>query len=921
MESKKLFLLDAYALIFRAYHAMKYSPRFTSQGMNTSAIFGFVNTLEEILKKENPTHIAVCFDPAGKTFRHEIFPEYKAGREATPEDIKVAVPYIKDIVRAYGIPVVEVAGYEADDVIGTLAEKSAAAGFSTYIMSPDKDLCQLVTESIKVYRPGYKGQPAEIRGVKEVCEIFGVERPKQVIDLLALMGDKVDNIAGCPGVGEKTASKLILEYGSVENLIANTDRLKGALKARVEENADNILFSKQLATIRTDAPAELDEQSFARHPVDEESIRRLFTELEFRTLLSRVLGDKPAATAKQPEKPAQASLFDNPEQPESDTLPQTDMLTGKYRLATEADLSELVDEAVAAGNAGFSFTITAGEAMRAEIKGVAVATAPDKAFYVAFPDQESAESAAAELRRLLESQTLGKASDDLKKAAIVLRKRLNIALSAPYYDTTVAHYLLQPEMGHSLERLTEIYLHKTLPSPFIPDGAKPNRFDATADLPPEAMTEAACARACAALSLRPLLDRQLEEEGMTSLLADIELPLISVLADMEMEGVRIDVDALRAYSASLSDKLAAIERQCVELAGVAFNVSSPAQVGEVLFERLKIDAKAKKTRTGHYSTAEDVLERLTGRHPLVSKILEYRKLRKLLSTYVDALPALINPETGKIHTTFNQTVTATGRLSSANPNLQNIPIRNEEGREIRKAFIPDDGHTFFSADYSQIELRIVANISGDEAMVGAFLAGDDIHRATAAKIFREPIDAVTDDQRRKAKTANFGMIYGISAFGLSERLQIPRSEAKEIIDGYFRTFPGVSRFMDESVEHARNRGFVTTLFGRRRRLPDINSRNAVVRGYAERNAINAPIQGTAADIIKIAMIRIFRRFKEEGLRSKMILQVHDELNFDVVPGEENAVAGIVRQEMENAYKSTVPLIADCGFGANWLEAH
>ena len=919
MEQKKLFLLDAYALIFRAYHAMKYSPRFTSGGMNTSAIFGFVNTLEEVLRKENPTHIAVCFDPAGKTFRHEMFADYKAGREATPEDIKVAVPYIKDIIRAYGIPVVEKEGYEADDVIGTLATMSRSRGFSTFIMSPDKDLSQLVDPSVKIYRPGYKGQPAEVRGEKEVCDVFGINRPTQVIDILALMGDKVDNIVGCPGVGEKTASKLILEFDSVENLIANTDKLKGALKTKVESNVDNILFSKKLATICTEVPIEFDEEAYSRHPVDEAAIRDIFGKLEFRSLLSRVLGDK--AEAKPAPKPAPAfgelSLFGNDmtDAAAAEAEPAPTEHTCKTIIATDANIDELVDKALSHKTIGIHMVCTAPNAMEAVPAGIAVALSPDEAFYL-----EATEESAFDILRILKSETVEKVGINLKFDMVVA---LNIAekLAAPYYDVAIAHYLLQPEMSHSINRLAEIYLKKILPDYQLPATAKANKFNPALSLEIEDIAKVACARAAACLELKPVFDKKLEEEKMAHLLHDIELPLVEVLADMEHTGVRIDTDALAAYSKALTQRLADIERTCIDLAGIQFNVGSPAQVGEVLFDRLKIDEKAKKTKTGQYSTTEEVLEKLSGKHPIVGKILEFRKIKKLLSTYVNALPELINPHTGKIHTTYNQTVTATGRLSSTNPNLQNIPIRNDDGREIRKAFIPDDGHSFFSADYSQIELRIVANISKDEALVEAFLAGEDIHRATAAKIFHERTEDVADDQRRKAKTANFGMIYGISAFGLSERLQIPRSEAKQLIEGYFKTFPGVRRFMDQSIEMAKEKGFVTTLFGRRRMLPDITSRNAVVRGYAERNAINAPIQGTAADIIKIAMNRIYRRFDREGIRSKMLLQVHDELNFDVVPGEEDAVARIVKEEMEAAFCGTVPLVADCGSGANWLEAH
>ena len=919
MEQKKLFLLDAYALIFRAYHAMKYSPRFTSGGMNTSAIFGFVNTLEEVLRKENPTHIAVCFDPAGKTFRHEMFADYKAGREATPEDIKVAVPYIKDIIRAYGIPVVEKEGYEADDVIGTLATMSRSRGFSTFIMSPDKDLSQLVDPSVKIYRPGYKGQPAEVRGEKQVCDVFGINRPIQVIDILALMGDKVDNIVGCPGVGEKTASKLFLEFDSVENLIANTDKLKGALKTKVESNVDNILFSKKLATICTEVPIEFDEEAYSRHPVAEAAIRDIFGKLEFRSLLSRVLGDKAETKPAPKPKPAfgELSLFgdDMTDAAAAEAEPTPTEHTCKTTIATDANIDELVDKALSQKTIGIHMVCTAPNAMEAVPAGIAVALSPDEAFYL-----EATEESAFDILRILKSETVEKVGINLKFDMVVA---LNIAekLAAPYYDVAIAHYLLQPEMSHSINRLAEIYLKKILPDYQLPATAKANKFNPALSLEIEDIAKVACARAAACLELKPVFDKKLEEEKMAHLLHDIELPLVEVLADMEHTGVRIDTDALAAYSKALTQRLADIERACIDLAGIQFNVGSPAQVGEVLFDKLKIDEKAKKTKTGQYSTTEEVLEKLSGRHPIVGKVLEFRKIKKLLSTYVNALPELINPQTGKIHTTYNQTVTATGRLSSTNPNLQNIPIRNDDGREIRKAFIPDDGHSFFSADYSQIELRIVANISKDEALVEAFLAGEDIHRATAAKIFHERTEDVPDDQRRKAKTANFGMIYGISAFGLSERLQIPRSEAKQLIEGYFKTFPGVRRFMDQSIEMAKEKGFVTTLFGRRRMLPDITSRNAVVRGYAERNAINAPIQGTAADIIKIAMNRIYRRFDREGIRSKMLLQVHDELNFDVVPGEEDSVSRIVKEEMEAAFSGTVPLVADCGSGANWLEAH
>lgn len=921
MDNKKLFLLDAYALIFRAYHALKYSPRFTSKGMNTSAIFGFVNTLEEVLRKENPTHIAVCFDPPGPTFRHEMYPDYKAGREATPEDIRIAVPYIKDIIRAMRIPIVEVDGYEADDVIGTLARASVDNGFETFIMSSDKDLSQLVGETVKIYRPGMRGAAPEVRGIAEVCNIFGIDRPDQVIDILALMGDKVDNIPGCPGVGEVTASKLIKEFGSVENLIANTDRLKGALKKKVEDNVDNIRFSRTLAEINTHAPVNVDCDQLARQPLDADALRSIFDELEFKSLATRIIGDAAPASATPAPKakpkptntqPVIGSLFDDLLEPEADEIAIEGQVEGEFIFADSDNVARLVDEATALGTFGFYCVTTAADAMNAALKGIAVATSPSRAFFLTYSGNESL------VERIL-SCNATKVGNDVKRDIIVARRH-GIAFAEPFYDTAIAHYLLQPEMNHSLERIAEIYLAEELPKIALPPTAKKS-FDFAAELAPDDYYNVVCAYAAANLRLRARFDELLDKEGMTQLLTDIEFPLVPVLADMEMTGVRIDTDALRAYSETLTASLTDIEAECQQLAGTTFNVGSPAQVGEILFDRLKIDDKAKKTARGQYSTTEEVLEHLRMRHPIVGKILEYRKLKKLLSTYVNALPLLINPSTGKIHTTYNQTVTATGRLSSTNPNLQNIPIRNEEGREIRKAFIPDDGHVFFSADYSQIELRLVANMSQDRSMVDAFLAGEDIHRATAAKIFHERIDDVTADQRRKAKTANFGMIYGISAFGLSERLQIPRAEAKAIIEGYFATFPGVRKYMDDCIERTRATGYVTTLFGRRRILPDINSRNAVVRGYAERNAINAPIQGTAADIIKIAMIRIFRRFNDEGIRSKMILQVHDELNFDVLPDELDRVRQIVKTEMENAASFTVPLVADCDTGNNWLEAH
>ncbi|MBQ6167509.1 MAG: DNA polymerase I [Muribaculaceae bacterium] len=945
-SSKKLLLLDAYALIFRAYYAMIRSPRVTSTGIDTSAVFGFVNTLQDLLKREQPSHIAVCFDPpGGKTFRHESYEPYKANRDKTPEGILVAVPYIKRILQAYGIPIFEVEGYEADDVIGTLSHQAEQQGFFTYMVTGDKDFGQLVTPNIKVFDPLKK----EILGVEEVNAKYGIHSPSQLIDILGLMGDSADNIPGCPGVGPKTAEKLIQEYGSIENLLEHTDQLKGALQQKVKDNAEQIRMSKWLATIITDVPVTLDAEALSRKSTDLEALRTVFDELEFRTLTQRLIDggeanaglknaetQNPASqttpvTPANPTTPAnhpkpahgqQLSLFDLDEpaaeaQPEVPKYQSLDSVAHDYRLITSPlEVATVVSDLEDAPRIAVSMAGAGDNAMNFKILSIALCAAPHKAVCIKCDDRKDI---LAPLAPLFGGKTCI-VSSDIKRLMVVLSQH-GIQFAAPYYDTSIAHYLLQPERGHSTAEVAYEMLHYTaitLESLLGPKGRnqlKPQQ------LAPEAIMRWACENADLTLQLPDVLDNALREQGAYQLLADIELPLVQVLASMELAGARIDVKALNEYSVTLTEQMNKLDQECQQLAGAPFNTASPAQVGEVLFDHLKIDPKAKKTKTGQYSTTEDILLKLRFRHPLVGKILELRGIRKLLSTYVNALPALINPKTGRIHTTYNQTVTATGRLSSTNPNLQNIPVRSDDGKEIRRAFIPADGNVFFSADYSQIELRLVADMSHDETMLDAFAHGHDIHAITAARIYHKPLEEVTGDERRKAKTANFGILYGISAFGLAQRLDIPRDEAKMLIDGYYTTFPKVRDYIDRSIAQARQNGYVTTLYGRRRMLPDINSRNAVVRGFSERNAINAPIQGTAADVIKLAMVRIFKRFQDESVRSKMILQVHDELNFDVIPSELETVQRIVIEEMEGVYKGNVRLTASHGAASNWLDAH
>ena len=924
----KLFLLDAYALIYRAYYAFIKNPRINSKGFNTSAILGFVNTLEDVLKKEDPTHIGVAFDPAGPTFRHEAYEEYKAQREETPEAIRLSVPIIKDIIRAYRIPILEVAGYEADDVIGTLATKAGKQGIKTYMMTPDKDYGQLVTENVFMYRPKYGDKEFEVMGVEEVKAKFDIESPSQVIDMLGLMGDSADNIPGCPGVGEKTAQKLISQFGSIENLIENTDQLKGAIKTKVESNIEKIKFSKFLATIKIDVPVVLNLDELKRETPDEAKLREIFEELEFRTLIERIFKtEKKVASKPAMKQEMQGDLFgfftdESTEELKNSNLRRLQDIDYDYQLIDNEDkLDDFLRNILTKDFFCLDTETTGSDAMAAELVGMSFSFEENHAFYIPVPNKrEEAQKLVNKVKPLFENEKTLKIGQNIKYDMNVLAS-YGVELKGKLFDTMIAHYVLQPELHHGMDYLAEVYLkYETIKIEEL-IGPKGKNQRNMRDLPPTEVYKYACEDADVTLKLKNILEKELAENNVKELFEEIEMPLVPVLAYMERNGVRIDTEALKETSRHFTVRMRQIEEEIYALAGMEFNVSSPKQVGEVLFDRLKIVEKAKKTKTGQYVTSEEVLESLKGKHEIVEKILSYRGLKKLLSTYIDTLPELINPQTGRIHTSFNQTVTATGRLSSSNPNLQNIPIRNEDGKEIRKAFIPDDGCEFFSADYSQIELRIMAHLSQDKHMIEAFNNQQDIHAATAAKIYKKNIEDVTKEERSKAKTANFGIIYGISVFGLAERLNVDRREAKDLIDGYFENYPQVKEYMDMSINAAREKGYIETIFKRKRFLPDINSRNAVVRGYAERNAINAPIQGSAADIIKVAMIRIYKRFMEEGIRSKMILQVHDELNFSVLPEEKEKVQQIVIAEMEAAYKMKVPLLADCGWGQNWLEAH
>lgn len=933
-QNSKLFLLDAYALIYRAYYAFIKNPRINSKGFNTSAILGFVNTLEEVLKKENPTHIGVAFDPPGPTFRHEAFEQYKAQREETPEAIRLSVPIIKDIIKAYRIPILEVAGYEADDVIGTLATEAGNQGITTYMMTPDKDYGQLVTDHVFMYRPKYGDKEFEVMGVEQVKAKFDIQSPAQVIDMLGLMGDSSDNIPGCPGVGEKTAQKLIAEFGSIENLLEHTDQLKGALKTKVETNREMIIFSKFLATIKVDVPIRLDMNSLVREQADEDTLRKIFEELEFRTLMERIFKKESSPASpiagtlfNQENGPVQGNLFeeftpDHTNEEKKSNLESLNSLRHDYQLIdTEEKRNEIIKKLLTSEILALDTETTGTDPMDAELVGMSFSITENQAFYVPVPaEREEAIKIVREFEPVFKNEKSLKVGQNIKYDMLVLQN-YGIEVRGKLFDTMVAHYVLQPELRHNMDYLAEIYLHYQTIHIEELIGPKGKGQKNMRDLSPQEVYLYACEDADVTLKLKNILEQELKKNDAEKLFYEIEMPLVPVLVNIESNGVRLDTEALKQSSEHFTTRLQSIEKEIYTLAEGEFNIASPKQVGEILFDKLKIVEKAKKTKTGQYVTSEEVLESLRNKHDIIGKILEYRGLKKLLSTYIDALPQLINPKTGRIHTSFNQTVTATGRLSSSNPNLQNIPIRDEDGKEIRKAFIPDDGCSFFSADYSQIELRIMAHLSEDKNMIDAFLSGYDIHAATAAKIYKVDIKEVTADMRRKAKTANFGIIYGISVFGLAERMNVDRKEAKELIDGYFETYPQVKSYMDKSIQVAREHGYVETIFHRKRFLPDINSRNAVVRGYAERNAINAPIQGSAADIIKVAMARIYERFKAEGLKAKMILQVHDELNFSVPAKEKEIVEQVVIEEMEKAYRMHVPLKADCGWGTNWLEAH
>ena len=919
----KLFLFDAYALIYRAYYAFIKNPRINSKGMNTSAVLGFCNTLHEVLTKERPTYLGVAFDPHGPTFRSEAYAQYKAQREETPEDIRRSVPVIKEVLAAMRIPVIEAEGFEADDVIGTLARQADREGLKTYMLTPDKDYGQLVGGNVVMYRPRHGGG-YETLDADGVCRKYGISSTSQVVDMLGLMGDAADNIPGCPGVGEKTAVKLLLQFGSVDALLERTAELKGALKKKVEENAEQIRFSKFLATIRTDAPVSLDLDALRVTEPDADALRKIFAELEFKTLSDRFINKIENFKNKANQ---QLDLFavntdEEAGDAEKSALKTLNDTPHAYHLVDrEEDMLKIRDFFMTKSFLSLDTETTSTDAIDAELVGLSFSVKENEAYYVPVPaERKEAEKIVNIFKPVYECAEILKIGQNIKYDLEVLAA-YGVELAGGMFDTMIAHYLLQPELRHNMDYMAEVYLgYRTIHIDEL-IGPKGKNQRSMRELKPEEVYEYAAEDADVTLRLKNLLEPRLREAGVWQLFSEVEMPLVRVLASMELSGVRLDTASLKETSQILTQRMTDIEQDIYRLAGEEFNIASPRQVGEILFGKMKIVEKPKKTKTGQYVTSEEVLQQLRGKNEIVGKILEHRGLKKLLGTYVDALPKLVNPRTGHIHTSFNQTVTATGRLSSSDPNLQNIPVRGEDGKEIRKAFVPEEGCLFFSADYSQIELRVMAHLSGDENMREAFREGHDIHAATAAKIYHETIDTVTRDQRTKAKRANFGIIYGITVFGLAERLDISRKEATELIDGYFATFPRVADYMEQAKAAAREKGYAETLMHRRRYLPDISSHNATVRGFAERNAINAPIQGTAADIIKIAMVRIYERFRHEGLRSKMILQVHDELNFSVYPDEKERVEQIVLEEMQGAYPLDVPLTADCGWGANWLEAH
>ena len=918
----RLFLLDAYALIYRSYYAFLKNPRINSKGLNTSAIMGFVNTLNEVITKEQPTYMAVAFDH-GKTFRHEAFPAYKAQREETPEDIRASVPIIKDILEAYHIPVLQADGFEADDVIGTLATAAGREGIETYMLTPDKDYGQLVGGNVYIYRPRHGGG-YDTLGESEVTQKYGIATTAQVIDLLALMGDSADNFPGCPGVGEKTAAKLITQFGSIDNMLAHTDEIKGKLREKVEGAVDDIRMSRFLATIRTDVPIALDLEKMKMTSPDEERLEKIFQELEFRALTDKII-KKVKNTPKKDD--LQLDLFgefaaESQGEPKNASILGLKETPHDYQLIeSEEEARKIRDYFLTKEILSFDTETTSTNAIDAELVGLSFAVEEFKAVYVAVPaEREAAQRMVDIFRPLYEDEHIMKVGQNVKYDYEVLR-RYGIEVRGPMFDTMLAHYIVQPELHHNMDYMAETLLgYQTIHiDQLIGPRGKGQR--SMRDLQPQEVYEYAAEDADVTLRLKNVLEQKLKEVDGERLFYDIEMPLVPVLAEMELTGVCLDTAALAETGKNFNRRLAEYEQKIYAEAGETFNISSPKQVGDILFGKMKIVDKPKKTKTGQYVTSEEVLTQLRSRAPIVDDILSYRGLKKLLGTYVEALPRLINPRTGHIHTCFNQAITATGRLSSSDPNLQNIPIRDDDGKEIRKSFVPEPGCLFFSADYSQIELRIMAHLSQDEHMLDAFRSGTDIHAATAAKIWHVPVEEVTPEQRKKAKQANFGIIYGISTYGLAQRMNISNSEARQLIDDYFATFPRVKAYMDEAIATCREKGYAETIYHRRRYLPDITSRNATVRGFAERNAINAPIQGSEADIIKVAMIHIFKRFAAEGLRSRMILQVHDELNFSVYPEEREQVERIVIEEMENACRLSIPLTADAGWGANWLEAH
>ena len=927
---KKLFLLDAFALIYRAYYAFIKNPRINSKGLNTSAVLGFANTLLDVLNNQNPSHIAVVFDTPGPTGRESIYPEYKANREAMPEDIALSIPYIKELIKGFNIPILESPGYEADDIIGTLSTMADAKGYTTYMMTPDKDFGQLITENVFMFKPPRGGNPAEVLGVKEICEKFEIQNPKQLIDILGLWGDAVDNIPGVPGVGEKTAKKLIGEFGSIENLIENTDKLKGKLKENVENFSEQALLSKQLATIILDSPVEFDEDELKIQEWNKKALMELFTELEFRQLAQKILtpgeNGKPETPSKAVDQPAdlfselEGESFGGEVQSPYQTIAD---IKHKYHLVDTADKRQgLLEKLNKQKSICFDTETTGLDPIVAELVGMSFSFKINQAYYVPVPeDYEGALAVVNDFKELFENESIGKTGQNIKYDMLIL-KNYEVTVRGELFDTMIAHYVLRPDMRHNMNVLAETYLNYSPVSIETLIGKKGRAQISIRQAPLKELSEYACEDADITLQLREKLEPLVKKEEAVKLLNEIELPLISVLADMETEGIKLDSDSLTRLSKELAEDILKLEGEIHKYAGTSFNVDSPKQLGDILFETLKIDDKPKKTKTGQYATSEDILSKLVHSHEIVPKILDFRGLRKLKSTYVDTLPEMVNPKTGKIHTSYNQAVAATGRLSSDKPNLQNIPIRTERGREVRKAFVPSDAkHTLLSADYSQVELRIIAELSGDENMIDAFVSGADIHTATASKIFNVPIDEVTRDLRGKSKAVNFGISYGQTAFGLAQNLNIPRKDAKEIIDNFFGQYPKLRTYMDSNIEFARKNGYVETIMGRRRHLKDINSGNAIVRGHAERNAINAPIQGSAADMIKIAMINIHESMAKAKMDSKMILQVHDELVFDAVKLEVDELKSLVEAEMKSAIKMKVPLVVDMGIGKNWLEAH